>query len=569
MTAGITPGAGSLDLLALTMGLLGGLALFLLGMDLMAEALKKVAGERMRWILAKLTTNRVTGALTGALVTAVIQSSSVTTVLVVGFITAGVMSISQAVGVIMGANIGTTITAQIIAFKVTKYALALIAVGFSLAFFSKREQLRLHGEGIMGLGLVFFGMAIMGEAMAPLRTYEPFLDWMARMESPALGILAAALFTGLVQSSSATTGIVIVMAGQGLITLSAGIALILGANIGTCVTALLAAIGKPRRALRASLVHVLFNVFGVLLWVGFTEELASFVTRMSPVSESLEGTARLAADTPRQIANAHTVFNVANTLIFLPLAAIFARLALWMAPDRVGAEAEEVRPRYLDPALVITPALALDHARLELVRVGERSREMLSRILPAVLSGSRSDLAAVAKMDDAVDTLHGNIVQYLGQIIGQNELTESQTEELVRLMEATNDLENIADIIETNLVALGNRRIEAGVTVYEQAGDLIREFHGQISLALDLALRAVTQKDRQAAERVVAMKPDINRIANTAIRLEAARIAADTSQKVEGYSVEVDIVENLKRVYYFCKRMARAALPDAMHKGVT
>ena len=565
--AEITSATG-LDLVTLTMGLLGGLALFLLGMDLMAEALKKVAGERMRWILAKLTTNRVTGALTGAFVTAVIQSSSVTTVLVVGFITAGVMSISQAVGVIMGANIGTTITAQIIAFKVTKYALALIAVGFSLAFFSKREQLRLHGEGIMGLGLVFFGMAIMGEAMTPLRTYEPFLDWMARMESPALGILAAALFTALVQSSSATTGIVIVMAGQGLITLSAGIALILGANIGTCVTALLAAIGKPRRALRASLVHVLFNVFGVLLWVGFTDELASFVTRMSPVSATLEGTARLAADTPRQIANAHTVFNVANTLIFLPLATVFARLAMWLAPDRAGVEAEEIRPRYLDPALVVTPALALDHARLELVRVGERSREMLTKILPAALRGSRADLAEVARMDDAVDTLHGNIIHYLGQIIGQNELTESQTEELVRLMEATNDLENIADIIETNLVALGNRRIEAGVTVYEGASDLIGEFHGQITLALDLALRAVTKKDRTAAERVVAMKPDINRIANTAIRLEADRIASDTSQRVEGYSVEVDIIENLKRVYYFCKRMARAALPDAMYLGV-
>jgi phosphate:Na+ symporter len=233
-----------LAMLPLVMGLLGGLALFLYGMDKMSESLKAVAGERMKSILARLTTNRVTGALTGAFVTAVIQSSSVTTVLVVGFVTAGLMSVSQSVGIIMGANIGTTITAQIIAFKVTKYALLIVAAGFAMLFLGKRERTRHHGAGIMGLGLVFFGMGVMGEAMAPLRSYQPFLDAMIRMENPAVGILVAALFTGLIQSSSATTGIVIVMASQGLITLTAGIALILGANIGTCVTALLASIGR-------------------------------------------------------------------------------------------------------------------------------------------------------------------------------------------------------------------------------------------------------------------------------------------------------------------------------------
>ena len=222
-------------------------------MDQMADALKAVAGERMKTILARLTANRFMGAITGAFVTAVIQSSSVTTVLVVGFITAGLMSMAQSIGIIMGANIGTTITAQIIAFKVTEAALLMIAVGFTLLFTSKQEQIRHYGSILMGLGLVFFGMSVMSDAMAPLRTYPPFLELMTRMDNPLIGILTAALFTALVQSSSATTGIIIVMASQGFISLQAGIALAMGANIGTCVTAMLASIGKPREAVRAAL----------------------------------------------------------------------------------------------------------------------------------------------------------------------------------------------------------------------------------------------------------------------------------------------------------------------------
>ncbi|MEA2080056.1 MAG: Na/Pi symporter, partial [Pseudomonadota bacterium] len=280
----------------MAMKLLGGLALFLFGMEQMADALKAAAGERMKVILAKLTTNRFMGAATGAFVTAIIQSSSVTTVLVVGFITAGLMSMSQSIGVIMGANIGTTITAQIVAFKVTHYALLMVAAGFGMLFFSRKEKINQYGGMLMGLGMVFFGMSVMSDAMNPLRSYQPFLDLMTRMENPLIGILVAAGFTALIQSSSATTGIVIVMASQGFITLSAGIALAFGANIGTCVTALLASIGKPREAVRAALVHVLFNVCGVLLWLGFIPYLAQFVTWFSP-THTLNSTCTSAART--------------------------------------------------------------------------------------------------------------------------------------------------------------------------------------------------------------------------------------------------------------------------------
>ncbi|MDH3629267.1 MAG: Na/Pi cotransporter family protein, partial [Acidobacteriota bacterium] len=322
-------GAESFEVWPLVMGLFGGLALFLFGMDMMSQALKAVAGERMKSILATLTSNRITGALTGAFVTAIIQSSSVTTVMVVGFITAGLMSLSQSIGIIMGANIGTTVTAQIIAFKVTKFALLLIAAGFGMTLISRLEKLRFHGKGIMGLGLLFFGMGVMGEAMQPLRDYGPFLDWMTHMDNPVVGILAGALFTALVQSSSATTAVVIVSAGQGILSLPAGIALIFGANVGTCVTAILASIGRPREALRASIVHVLFNLAGVLLWLGFIDELARWVTAISPVSEELIGVERLSAETPRQIANAHTIFNVVNTTLFLGFSTQFARFVEW------------------------------------------------------------------------------------------------------------------------------------------------------------------------------------------------------------------------------------------------
>ncbi len=563
----LAPGPSELDLPTLLMELFGGLALFLFGMEQMADALKLVAGARMKTILARLTKHRFMGVFTGAVVTAVIQSSSVTTVLVVGFITAGLMSMAQSISVIMGANIGTTITAQIIAFKVTRFALGMVAVGFGLLFFAKRESLRNHGKGIMGLGLVFFGMAVMGDAMVPLRAYQPFLEWMARMENPLLGMLAGALFTALVQSSSATTGVVIVMASQGFITLPAGIAISFGANVGTCVTAMLAAIGKPREALRAAFVHVLFNVAGVLVWLGLIEHLARFVTWFSPVAEGLAGQAKLAAETPRQIANAHTLFNVANTLIFVGFIPQFARLVEWLVPDRPLAEEETVQAKYLNAELLDTPSLALDGARLEVLHMGDRVREMMAAILPAVLSGTREELERIRAKDDHVDSLHGQIVTYLGQI-SRSQLSADQTSELIKLMEAVNDLENIGDIIETNLVRNGEERVDRGFTMSAATREVLGGFHAAVSRALEQALMAVSQKNEQAAARVVEMKDEINGLAHSAALHGAQRLVAEEPNRLAAYTVEVDILESLKRIYYFAKRMARTTVQaEALERG--
>ena len=535
----------SIDGFLVVTGLFGGLALFLMGMDRLTTALRVLAGDRMRGILGRLTANRFAAATTGAGLTAVIQSSSVTTVLVVGFITAGLMTLEQSVGVIMGANIGTTVTAQIVAFNVSRYALALVAVGFSIRFVSKNDERRAQGGLLLGLGLVFFGMGVMGDAMGPLSDYEPFQDWMASMSNPLAGVLAGAIFTAVVQSSSATTGVVLALAFRGLVDIEAGIALILGANVGTSVTAQLAAIGKPRDALRAAWVHTVFNTIGVLLWLAFIPALAGVV-------EDIGG------GLARQIANAHTIFNVVNTIVFLGFTRQLAQLVVRLVPDR---EVEPlVRPRYLDKDLLSTPALALDRARLELLRLAERVRQMLAAAVPAVINGSHGDLVTVEAMDDEVDALYGSIVEYLGAV-GREELGSRASSELFQLMEATNNLEAIGDIIETNMVQLGISRLEQDLVVSDETIGILSTLHTEIQAAFDLAMLAVTQKNEEAARRVSAMKREINSLAQKTARHEAERLVADEPNRVATYAFETDLIANLVRIFYFTRRTARAAVP--------
>jgi len=259
--------SGGFSWATLIMTLAGGLAFFLYGMEKMSEGMKKSAGDRMRNILSALTNNRVVGMFVGAFVTMVIQSSSATTVMLVSFVQAQLMTFVQSLGVILGADIGTTVTAQLVAFKLTDYALIMIAVGFALTMFSKKDSTKYMGEAILGFGILFFGMKLMSDAMRPLRTFQPFIDLLKGLENPALGLLVGTLFTALVQSSSAFTGIVIVLAQQGLLTLDAGIPLVMGANIGTCITAGLASIGTSREAKRVAIAHVMFKVGGVLLFI--------------------------------------------------------------------------------------------------------------------------------------------------------------------------------------------------------------------------------------------------------------------------------------------------------------
>ena len=552
----------AIDWLTLLMGLFGGLAMFLFGMEQMSEGLKGAAGDTLKDVLARLTKNRVAGALTGAFVTAILNSSSVTTVLVVGFISAGFMTLSQSVGIIMGANIGSTFTAQIVAFNVTQYALIMVTAGFFMLFTSKQDRTRHYGAMIMGLGLVFYGMGVMGDAMNPLRSYQPFIDLMGRMENPLLGILVGAVFTGLVQSSAATTGIAIVMATGGLITLPAGIALAFGANIGTCVTALLAAIGKPVEAVRAAVVHVLFNIAGVLLWVMFIPQLADLVVAISPAAPELSGKARMAAEVPRQIANAHTVFNVANTLFFLGFTTTFARLVERLVPEKVEAESKIiVRPKYLDSEMLEIPSMALERVRFEIGHMGKIIGDMLDSLEEGFLQRDKHKLEEVAIMDDKVDILHQAILEYLSEV-RQHPLTDRQSTEFQSLMSATVNLESLADIIETDLSGLGREYLDNDMQPSETTRLLLRELGQKVVLAVREVIRAIRENDETAAAEVIALKDEIRRYADTALQRQSERIGVREPMHLKLVQLEMEILEHLRRIYTLAKRIAKDFVPE-------
>ena len=555
------PDAEAINWLNLAMGLFGGLAMFLFGMEQMSEGLKAAAGETLKDVLSRLTKNRFMGALTGAFVTAVLNSSSVTTVLVVGFISAGFMTLAQSVGVIMGANIGSTFTAQIVAFNITQYALIMVAIGFLMLFTGKAENTRHYGSMVMGLGLVFYGMGVMGDAMLPLRSYQPFLDLMVRMENPLLGILIGAVFTGLVQSSAATTGIAIVMASSGLITLPAGIALAFGANIGTCVTAILASLGKPVAAVRAAVVHIIFNIAGVLLWVMFIPQLADFIVSISPSSPELAGKARMAAEVPRQIANAHTVFNIANTLLFIGFTTFFARLVEKLVPERPVEEKIIIEPRFLEEDMVRVPAMALEQVRFELGHMGEIIKQMFSTLRSGVREEDKQKCDAVLKLDDQVDILHDAILEYLSEV-RQEPLTDKQSDRFQALMSATVNLENLANIINYELVDIGKGFIDLEGEPSEATRLLLTDLADKVSQAVDQVVRAVREDDEKAAEEVIMVKDEIRRIAEEFLMRQSERFGIQESGHLNLVRLEMELLDKLRGIYTLAKRIAKDFVPD-------
>ena len=558
----------NLDLFKMAMGLLGGLALFLFGMEQMSDALKAAAGEQMKNLLAKLAMNRFTGALTGAFVTAIIQSSSVTTVLVVGFITAEVMSLSQAVGIIFGANIGTTITAQIIAFKITKYALLLITIGFGMLFIGKTDRIKNYGGMLMGLGLIFFGMGVMSDGMNPLRTYPPFTDLMERMENPIFGILVSALFTGLVQSSSATTGIVITMASQGLISLPAGIALIFGANIGTCITATLASIGKPREAVRASAVHILFNILGVVLWIALINWLADLVILISPTAEGgLSASDKLAAETPRQIANAHTIFNVVNTLVFLPFSGYFAKIAEKFIPDSAQVKDEAssqvvLATQYLNPDLLDTAAIAIEQAKLEVLRVAGAVRDMLAQIMPAFIDNDAQVASNILQADSLTDFLRQEIFSYLSKLAGER-ITVEQSDSTIELLHVTSDLKNIGDVIEKNLVALLERKAGNNIKFSEEGRAELIEYHHRVLENYDAVIRAFTEDDEILARSALASRSELIELEYAYRRSHYNRLSHNVELSTNSSNIHLDLINYLRRINSYNESIVRIILGES------
>lgn len=553
-----TGAAPELPVWQMVQGLFGGLALFLFGMEQMSSALKAAAGDRMKVLLSRVTTNRVTGALAGAVTTAIIQSSSVTTVLVVGFVTAGLMTLGQSVGVIIGANVGTTMTAQIVAFRIEEAALIMIAAGFAATMLSRRDMVRQTGNIIMGLGLVFFGMGLMSVGMAPLRSYEPFMALMAGMENPLPAILVAAAFTALVQSSSATTGIVIAMASGGLITLEAGIALVYGANIGTCVTALLAAIGKSRVALRTATIHVLFNICGVLLWLPLIAPLAGLVRGLSGDPDGVATAAEMAAQVPRQIANAHTIFNIANMLVFLPFGGLLVQASLRLVPERPEPESHVVRPRYLDPALLATPRLALLAGRQELARMAGIAVDCFEKTIAEMLEGRLYPLKTIAPLLGDLRGLHRAQLAYLAQL-GRADLTADESARMGRLVAISHNLSRIAEIIESDLVPAAWKVREEGVSeATEGRGTALAEI---VVTALKDLREALESPGSGRDEAVRLLKPVVDRTVAETLDAETHWLAglknSATERDIEHMLAEMAVIEAIKRVYSQTRRAAR------------
>jgi phosphate:Na+ symporter len=459
--------------------------------------------------------------------------------------------------------VGTTVTAQIVAFNTTALAFPLIAIGFVMTFAWKQGVVRHYGAMLMGLGLIFYGMAAMGSAMSPLRTHEGFAELLQSLQNPVLGMLAGAVFTALVQSSSATIGLAVVMATQGLLALPAGIAILFGAKIGTGITAILAAIGKPQDAKRAAAVHVLFNVLGAAIWLPFIAQLAGFAEMLSPVAAHLQGVERLAEEVPRQIANAATIWATANTLIFLPFAGLFAQMAVRLIPDRAVEEKAIIRPRYLDDALIQLPSMALERARMELGHMGELTEGVLAKVRSAFQA---RDLSELSRQHDQIVVLREAVLAYL-QLVGRAELSDAESDQLARLVAATGDIENMSAAISRELAPLAHTLKEADITPSPETSALLERLFQTIQQSAHSALRALVDEDERAAQAVVASRDEILELTSELHRRQAARLAQDDPDRLRKHRVQLEILDKLRRIYTVAEHMAISVLPRSVLAG--
>jgi phosphate:Na+ symporter len=399
--------------------------------------------------------------------------------------------------------------------------------------------------------------------MSPLRTHEGFAELLQSLQNPVLGMLAGAVFTALVQSSSATIGLSVVMATQGLLSLPAGIAILFGAKIGTGITAILAAIGKPQDAKRAAAVHVLFNVLGAVIWLPFIAQLAGLAEMVSPVAAHLEGVERLAEEVPRQIANAATIWATANTLLFLPFAALFATMAIKVIPDRTVEERTIIRPRYLDDELIRVPSIALERARMELGHMGELTDAMLTQVKPAF--GSR-DLGELSLRHDQVVALREAVLAYL-QHVGRAELSDAEADEHARLVAATGEIENLSAAISRELAPLAQTLKEADITASEETAGLLQRLFQTIQESAHSALRALVEDDERAARAVVASRGAILELTAELHRQQAARLAGDDPDRLLKHRVQFEVLDKLRRIYSVAEHMAISVLPRSALVG--
>ena len=496
-------------ILEILLATLGGLGLFLFGMHLMSDALQRIAGSKLRRILEKLTTNRVVAAMAGTAITAIIQSSSATTVMTVGLVNAGLMSVQQALGIVLGANIGTTVTAQIIAFKLADVALPLVGVGMFMKILSKREKVRYWGDFLLGFGLLFFGMLVMQEGIMPLRDAPWVTDIFVQFSRiPVLGVLVGAVMTMIFQSSSATVGLVIALASTGMVDFPGAAALVLGDNIGTTITANLAAIGTSVSAKRVARAHFLFNLFGVCIVLAIFPYFVQFVDLITPGDPMQVTAAGVVPYAARHVANLHTLFNVTNCLLFLPFLGALGRVASFITP---GEEKPKVfRLETLAPTIFETPSFALDEARQELDYMGGEVFKMLSVAEMPLLENKETEksLEEIKKTEDIVDSLQKEINTYLAEL-SRNSITEKQSREVFSMLQIVSNLERIGDHCES-IGKLCKRRNEFNLDFSEEGRKELSLIYHHTKMFLKTVVDAITDTPGDLMEQVQGFEPRLN-----------------------------------------------------------
>ncbi len=543
-------------------GLLGGLAMFLYGMNSMSDALQKAAGERMKRILGFLTKNPLMGALAGALVTAVLQSSSATTVMVIGFVSAGLMSLPQAISVIFGANIGTTMTAQLMAFKISNYIYPIIFIGFIMNFVFKKEKIRNVGMVIFSFGLLFEGIEVMGGVMKPLASSAIFVDLMGKVsEIPVLGVVLGAVMTLVVQSSSATIAVLQNFASQpgpdgihSVIGLAGAIPILFGDNIGTTITALLASIGQSKNAKRTAIAHSTFNITGTILFMFLIRPLAAFVQWISPKGDELDIISR-------QIANAHTTFNVACTLIWLPLIPVMVKIVKFIIRGEDKKNSEGFVAKYLDDKAMSQPAAAIYMAAKEISRLSVHAGKMIEAMKNAIEKRNITDIRdKYVDEHDKVKELQNIIVDFITKLISSGNLTEKQAEQAAGLMVVSNNIERIADRCDEvdglykKILDNGQLLSDAAIADLTACMDMTEKLFGE-------SMNAIITGDSETPDKVAADKKKIRKLQRQAGKAHLARVKKNTCVRslTADYSA---LLYSMDRMADNCISIAEEAIDD-------
>ena len=523
--------------------LIGGLGLFFFGMQSMSEGLKNIAGERLKNILHMVTKLPVIGIIVGAVVTCFIQSSSATTVMVVGFVNAGLLGLKQAISVVMGANIGTTFTAWLVSsmavFKITNYALPAIGIGFAIKSFGRTKNARFWGQALLGFGLLFLGLAFMKDAFDPLKDSQQVKDLFATFgRNPFLGVFVGMVITMLIQSSSATIAIVQVMAFNGIISFPTAIALMLGDDIGTTITAQLSAVGTNLSARRTAMSHTLFNVIGVSYFMIFVYNgwFVKAVDFIIPGKITLK-------NVMFHIAIANSAFKIINAAVFLPFIGLLEKMSIWLVPKKKGAI--DLGPQYLEKHLLNTPPIALEQARNETVWMMNLASKSVTASMRSFLEGNISITKPVENLERAIDNLQSEITRYLVEL-SQRRLTAEEAEELPVLIHNVNDIERIGDHSE-NIVELTERRIEKKLVLTDEALNELTLMWNELNSMMIETQEALKGRDSEKAESVIMREQKINH-PQTSLKKSHVNRLNEGGYDLKAGIVFMDMVDNMEKI---------------------